>query len=204
MKYLFVGAHPDDIEYSCGGTILRLVNEGHHVFMLIMSNGECAISSTKRERRAEQERAFAFSGAEEYVMLDFEDGAIRATAKVIQEVNNIMDRIEPDFVVTHYPEDSHQDHREVAAIVKSATRRKRNLLYFDSYSSVNFKANLFVDITPHAAGKKKLIKRHYSQIAKYQEQGIDFIKKSLLTNRLNGYECNSVFAEGFAIDTYML
>lgn len=204
MKYLFIGAHPDDIEFSCGGTILRLVNEGHEVDMLIMSGGGASLNGTEQDRRIEQERAFEFSGAKELRMLDFKDGEIKATAHSIKRISDILKAIEPDFVVTHYPEDSHQDHREVAAIVKSATRRQYSLLYFDSFSSMNFRANLFVDITPHASGKKKLLRRHYSQIVKYQERGIDFIKKSLLINRLNGYECNAVFAEAFAIDTYMI
>ena len=204
MKYLFVGAHPDDIEYSCGGTILRLVNEGHKVSLLVMTGGGNSLNGTKQERMDEQERAFAFSGADQMFLLDYEDGEIAATADSIREISRILDRVKPDFVITHYPEDSHQDHRAVAAIVKSATRRRCSLLYFDSYSSLNFKANLFVDITPHAVGKKKLLRRHYSQIAKYEERGIDFIKKSLLINKLNGYEGNAAFAEAFAIDTYMI
>lgn len=204
MKYLFIGAHPDDIEFSCGGTVLRLVNEGHKVFMLVLCGGGASINGSETERRIEQERAFSFSGAKELQILDFKDGEIKATAQSIQKISDIISNIKPDFVVTHFPDDSHQDHREVAAIVKSATRRKYSLLYFDSYSSMNFKANLYINITPYASGKKKLIRKHYSQIIKYHERGIDFIKKSLLINRLNGYECDAVFAEAFAIDTYII
>ena len=204
MKYLFIGAHPDDIEYSCGGTILRLCNEGHEVYTLVMTGGENSLNGTEQERRREQLNAFNFSKAKKLFMLDYEDGAIAATADSVREISNILDMVKPDFVITHYPEDSHQDHRNVSAIVKSATRRRCSLLYYDSYSSMNFKPNLFVDITPHVVGKKKMLRRFESQIAKYDERGIDFIKKSLLINKLNGYECKASFAEAFAVDTYML
>ena len=203
MRYLFIGAHPDDVEFACGGTILRLINEGHDVVLLIMTGGGASESGNEAQRRLEQERAAIFAKAELHV-LEYEDGRVMANAESIRKVSAWIDAIAPDFVITHYPEDSHQDHRETTAIVKSATRRKRSLLYYDSYSSMNFKANLFVDITPHVKGKEKLLRRFESQIAKYERRGIDFIKKSILINRLNGYECNASFAEGFAIDTYMI
>ena len=203
MRYLFIGAHPDDVEFSCGGTILRLVNEGHNVSLLVMTGGGASEIGDEVQRRLEQERAARFAKAD-LIVLGFKDGEVMANAESIGRVSALIDEIAPDFVITHYPEDSHQDHRATAAIVKSATRRRCSLLYYDSYSSMNFKANLFVNITPHVWGKKKLLRRHESQIAKYEERGIDFIKKSILINKLNGYECNASYAEGFAIDTYMM
>ena len=204
MKYLFIGAHPDDIEFSCGGTILRLLKEGHEVCLLVMTSGSNSLKGKKQQRRVEQEMAFAYSGAQEMILLDYEDGAVSVTADSVRQISRILEDMKPDFVITHYPDDSHQDHRNVAAIVKSATRRKYSLLYYNSYSSVNFKASLFVDITNYVKGKEELLRAFESQIIKYEERGIDFIELSILINKLNGYEGNASYAETFAVDTYMI
>lgn len=204
MKYLFIGAHPDDIEYSCGGTIARLVAEGHDVYMMVMTGGGAMVQGSITERICEQHIAYGESGCRGLFILDYEDGSIRATAQTIREVSNNIDALKPDFVITHYPEDSHQDHREVAAIVRSATRRKHSLLYFDSYSSENFKANLFVDISAHIDAKTRMLRAFTSQLEKYEKRGVNFIEKSLLINKLNGYECMAHYAEAFAVEGYMI
>lgn len=204
MKYLFIGAHPDDIEYSCGGTLLRLISEGNDVYIVVMTGGSKSLNSTEKQRRAEQLRAFRFSKAKKLIALDYADSDISVTGDSIREISNILSMIEPDAVITHYPEDSHQDHRNVAAIVKSATRRRYNLMYFDSYSSIGFNPNLYMDISEFANEKVELLKNFNSQITKYADRNIDFIRKAILINEVNGYECGCPFAEGFLIDTYMI
>lgn len=204
MKFLFIGAHPDDVEFSCGGTILRLIDKGHDVYMVVMSGGSKSLNGTEDERKQEQLNAFRFSKAKRLFILDYEDGAISATAESIREISGILDIVKPNLVITHHPDDSHQDHRNVSAIVKSATRRRCNLMYFDSYSSIGFEPNLYIDISEFANGKVKLLKHFHSQITKYADRNIDFIRKSLLINEVNGYECKCPFAEGFVVDTYMI
>ena len=202
MRYVFVGAHPDDLEFSCGGTILRLVNEGHDVYMVVMTGGSKSLRGTEDERRVEQLNAFRFSKAKELCALDYADGDITVTGDTVREISNLFSKIQPDAVFTHCPNDSHQDHRNVAQIVKSAARRKYSLIYFDSYSSLNFNPNLYIDISEFANGKVELLKHFHSQINKYAERNIDFIRKALLTNEVNGYECGCPFAEGFVIDNF--
>ena len=204
MKYLFIGAHPDDIEYSCGGTVTRLVSEGHEVNLMIMTGGGASTSGSVNERICEQHLAYDASGCKGLFILDYEDGAIRADAQTIREVSRNIGALNPDIVVTHYPYDSHQDHREVAAIVRSATRRKYSLLYFDSYSSEGFKPNLYVDVSAHIDRKARMLRAFASQIEKYEKRGVNFIEKSLLINKLNGYECNAGYAEAFAVESCMI
>lgn len=204
MRYLFIGAHQDDIEYSCGGTVLRLIDARSEVFIAVISNGASSLNGTLAERENEQKKAFEYSNAKRLLTLGYADGEISANAQTVGEIGKMISDIQPDVVFTHYPDDSHQDHRAVAAIVKSATRRKCSLVYYDSFSSVNFKPNLFVDITDYVPAKIKMLNLFKSQIQKYNERGIDFIGKSILTNQLNGYECNADYAEGFAVDTYMI
>ena len=68
------------------------------------------------------------------------------------------------------------------------------------WESVNF----YVSIDKYIYGKVELLKCFESQISKYQTRGVDFIRKSTMINELNGYESKCQFAEGFAIDTYII
>lgn len=204
MRYLFVGAHPDDVEFSCGGTMLRLLDEGHKVYAVIMTYGGTALTELERERKIEQINASRLGKVTDLVMLGHNDGTITANNTAVRSIADIIELYEIDMVVTHHPNDSHQDHRATAQIVKSATRRKCSLLYFDSYSSIDFQANLYVDITPYIADKEKMIRCFKSQIDKFNNRNIDFTRKSLLTNRLNGYECSAEYAEGFVVDAYYI
>ena len=204
MRYLFVGAHPDDIEYSCGGTILRLLDEGHKVYVAVMTYGGNTLTEWERNRKVEQVNASRVAKFTDLIMLCHEDGTISANNVAIRQISDIIESFEIDIVFTHYPNDSHQDHRATAQIVKSATRRKCTLIYFDSYSSIDFHANLYVDISPYIAGKENMIRCFKSQIDKFYDRNIDFTRKSLLTNQLNGCECSAGYAEGFVIDTYYI
>lgn len=204
MKYLFIGAHPDDIEFSCGGTLLRLIEEGHDVYTVVMSGGSGSENGTESERRNEQLNAFQYSKAKKLFMLNHKDGSITVNADSVKEIGKILDILKPDFILTHHPNDSHQDHRNTAQIVKSATRRKHSLIYYDSYSSIDFKPNLYVSIDDYVYGKVDLLKHFKSQIVKYNNRGVDFIRKATMINELNGYESNCQFAEGFEIDTYII
>ena len=204
MKYVFIGAHPDDIEFSCGGTILRLIDEGHDVYAIVMTSGGASISGDVFERKKEQVKAVKYAKFKDVYMLGHSDGYVTAESNSIKEMTIILDYINPDFVFVHHPNDSHQDHRSTAQIVKSAARRKYSLVYYDSYSSIDFKPNLYVSIDKYIQEKVELLKCFESQISKYQERGVDFIRKSTLMNELNGYESKYGFAEGFAIDTYLI
>lgn len=204
MKYMFIGAHPDDIEFSCGGTMLRLIDEGHDVSVVIMTGGEASPNCSEKQRKLEQSNAVRYAKINEIIMLNYIDGAVETNAESVRKINEIIESFNPDFVMTHYPNDSHQDHRNTAQIVKSATRRKHSLIYFDSYSSIDFKPNLYVSIDKYIYGKVELLKCFECQISKYQKRGVDFIRKSTMINELNGYESKCQFAEGFAIDTYII
>lgn len=204
MRYVFIGAHPDDVEFSCGGTILRLIDEGHDVYIVLMTGGEASLNGSEKERKAEQLEAAHFAKVKDIIILRYSDGYIASTSESVREMSEILDDIKPNFVFVHHPNDSHQDHRNTAQIVKSATRRKYSLVYYDSYSSIGFVPNFYVSVDEYIYGKVELLKCFESQISKYEKRGVDFVRKSTMINELNGYESNCQFAEGFAIDTYII
>lgn len=204
MKILFIGAHPDDIELGCGGTMLRLIEEGHEVYIAIMTNGAAAQNADPYERWKEQQSAAEFLGVKEAYFIGCLDGGVPVDGYTIGYIGDIVAKVSPDIVFTHFPNDSHQDHRSTAEIVKSATRRRCALMYFDSYSSVDFKPNLYVDISRYASRKEEMLSIFKSQVEKYKARNIDFIELAFLKTRLNGCESGAECAEGFAIDSYKI
>ena len=185
MRYLFIGAHPDDIELSCGGTISRMVCEGHSVYLVIMT-----CSDGRREE--EQRKATKVSGATKHIILPYDDGNVNVNVDSIKRIEKIISIVNPDAVFTHYFEDTHQDHRNTAMIVRSATRmlngEKHGIIYYKSTSSLNFKPNMYVDITKYEENKRDIIKCFSSQIDKFNLRGIDIIRYELLKNEEYGFE----------------
>ena len=204
MKYVFVGAHPDDVEFSCGGTMLRLIEEGHDVYIVLMTGGGASPNCSKKERIAEQLDAVRFANIRDIIILEHSDGYITPNSESVREIREILDDVKPNLIFVHHPEDSHQDHRATAQIVKSAARRIYNLAYYDSYSSIGFKPNLYICIDKYIHDKSKLLKCFYSQIEKYNCRGVDFIRKATTINEMNGYEANCRYAEGFIVDNCMI
>src|SRR6266487_2460745 len=122
MKVLAVGAHPDDLEILCGGTLVRFVQEGHEVVMChatLGNRGSYVHTSEEiaRIRGEEARRAAAVAGAE-YATLGFSDAEINAADRVQQRaVVDLVRDARPDLIVTHFPDDYMSDHNEISELV---------------------------------------------------------------------------------------
>src|SRR5262245_4123557 len=122
MRVLCVGAHPDDLEILCGGTIARFVREGHEVVMCHMTTGDMGSFVHPREeisrlRLEEARRAAALAGAE-HRCLGLSDGEVNAAdpAQKALVVDLVRDA-RPDVILTHAPGDYMGDHNEASKLV---------------------------------------------------------------------------------------
>ena len=84
MRYLFIGAHPDDADLLMGGTALKLIRNGHHVKFVSMCNGNCGHFSMEKtalaeRRKKEAEKSAAFIGLDSYEVLDNSDCELENT-----------------------------------------------------------------------------------------------------------------------------
>lgn len=117
-RALAVGAHPDDLEYFCGGTLCRLAREGAHTVAVLATQGE--LGGDPERRRQEQMEAAALAGYSGVHMLDFPDRGVRADDPRLRErLLEIMRTVRPDWLLTFdpahsYPVYRHSDHLEVA------------------------------------------------------------------------------------------
>ncbi|MGY1705901.1 PIG-L deacetylase family protein [Geodermatophilus sp. SYSU D00697] len=164
-KVLAVGAHPDDIELGCGATLLAHAAAGDSVTMLVMTGGENGPGDSLRvvSRRAEQEEAARVLGAD-LRWGGLTDCLVSADAATVGIVEQVVTELEADVVYVHAPDDSHQDHRAIAAATLSAARRMSRVMHYQSPSTLTFTPTVYVDVTAFLSGKLTALRAHASQV----------------------------------------
>lgn len=173
LKVLVAGGHPDDPESGCGGTIARYVGAGHDVVVLYLTRGEAGIAGTShadsaRIRTAEAERACTILGARPRFGGQV-DGDTHVDRAAYATMRDLFIDVRPDVVFTHWPVDTHPDHRAVSLLVYDAwlrTGATAALAYFEVLTGEQtqlFRPTDYVDITPVVQRKRDACFAHASQ-----------------------------------------
>ncbi len=194
MNILAIGAHPDDIEFGCGGTLLKH-KERANINMLIMSDGSKGGSVAVRKK--EQQAAAKILNAAVFYG-NYHDTQIPVDRKAMLLIEDVIKKSKPDLIFVHYPEDTHQDHRNTAQNTITATRYIKNVLFYEVPTSVNITgANVFVDITKNIRQKLKLLEAHKSQVFATRIAELSIVDAAKATATFNGYRNRTRFAESF-------
>ena len=218
MRVVAVGAHPDDLELLCGGTIARYCNEGHSVVMCHVTQGDKGASHYSAEEIArirghEARRAAEIAGAE-HATLGIPDGEVLASDREqLELLIDVIRRAKPDVIITHHPDDYHTDHVETSKLVFNAsylaslalvrTSEPHHpvvtpLYYMETMSGIGFSPSEFVDISDVIETKVKMLDAHESQMIWVREyHGVDFIDQARMTGRYRGHQCGVQYAEAF-------
>lgn len=155
VKLLFLGAHSDDIEIGCGGTILQWLSSraNLHVVWVVFS------ASLEREREARTSASFFLHGAREQqvIVKNFRDGFFPSEWAGIKEFfEQLKQEVDPDLIFTHYREDRHQDHRTISDLTWNTWRRHLILEYeVAKYDGDLGAPNVFVPL-PQAVCTRKI------------------------------------------------
>jgi len=112
MNILAIGAHPDDIEYGCAGTLIKYRRQGHQIFLLVLTSGSRKGDAQVRE--AEQRESARIINAEKIFFGGYPDTELTCDRDLIAYIERIARQIHPDFAFVPYPDDTHQDHRALA------------------------------------------------------------------------------------------
>ncbi|NJN97142.1 MAG: PIG-L family deacetylase [Anaerolineales bacterium] len=217
MRILAVGAHPDDVEILCAGTLARYVAQGHHVTMVHACRGDKGHGQILHHevgmvRDQEAKAAAAVIGAEA-MCLDFLDGEIYATEEAMIRFVEMIRITRPDLIITHHPDDYHGDHNAVTKLTLDAsflatlpyyvTAQPPHPLappiyFMDTLAGIDFTPTEYVDISATLEMKKEAMTRHNSQITWLKEHHatdiLDFIETIA---RFRGLQCGARYAEGF-------
>ena len=207
MKILAVGAHLDDIEIACGGTLAKAVESGHEVKVLIMSKSGYTNTKGKIQRSddvavKEGVKALQTLGIQDIEILDFETKDIPFRSDVVNAIDLCISNYNPEIVFTHHPFDTHQAHEGVSKATIAAARRKNTVFFYEPItpsgrSYVAFKPTLYVDIEPYLDKKIESLKCHTSEYNKFGAE--DWIEGVRCRCGFRGYEIGKKFAEAFEI-----
>jgi LmbE family N-acetylglucosaminyl deacetylase len=167
-RILVIGAHPDDVEYSCLGFLLKQKSLGSEIFAYVASLGGLNDATSGLERKVESDDALSFNGFQKFYTLNnnFDYFEIEA------EIRNLVLKFDIDCVLVHSPLDTHQDHRIVHDITLSAIRRiGLSLILYRSVSTTReFVPNLQVGVDLFMDQKIKTLLLHKSQQTKVYMQ----------------------------------
>lgn len=120
LDTLAIGAHPDDVELGCGGTVAVLVERGYRVGILHLTRGETGSRGNAERRRREAERAAEILGVVELAFLDCGDGGLRTGPDEVDALISEVRRLSPDLVLAPTPSDRHPDHGRAYRLVEDA------------------------------------------------------------------------------------
>lgn len=197
LRVLFLGAHSDDIEIGCGGTVLELIqaNPSVEIRWVVFSAG--GVRATEARRSA---RKFIGARAADAVQLhEFRDGFFPVQLGDVKEAFEAIARsFKPDVVFTHRREDRHQDHRVVSDLTWNTFRRQLVLEYeIPKWDGDLGAPNTFVPLsTPVARKKVRLLMEAFAS-----QRSKDWFDEETFRGlaRLRGMECRapSGFAEAF-------
>ena len=194
LRILAVGAHPDDIELGCSGTLQKHILRGDEITLIIASFGEK--SGDKERRKYEAETVAKLMGVKELHFLNLPDTMIRHDGVTVSLLDRYIDE-NVDIIYVHSPKDYHQDHANIAKAVLSASRKMKNSIFFYETPSttIEFRPTLYVDITDVFENKLKYVRQYKTQRNKeyMEEQAIIGLAK------YRGYNIGVKYAEAFEV-----
>ncbi len=117
---LAIGAHPDDVELSCGATLRKITDEGYKVVVCDLTRGELGSRGTPEERLVEARNAARINGYAERITLDYGDGQINYSREIMLKIVSIIRHYKPHVVFTTPPDERHPDHEFTSRLVKDA------------------------------------------------------------------------------------
>ncbi len=195
VNILAIGAHPDDIEFGCGGTLIKFADKGHRVFLLVMTPGGEGGSEDVRTR--EQEDAAGIMGATELLWGGYKDTYLPGQRDIIQHLENFIKKVGPVFIFCHFPDDTHQDHRHMAKAVISATRYVRNVLFYEGPTTQKFAPHVFVDVSKVLDRKMSALEAHRSQVMRTNIESLSILEAARSTANFRGTQGRVKYAEAF-------
>ena len=216
IDILVFGAHPDDVELGCGGTVIKLISQGKKIAIIDLTKGELGTRGTPQTRKEECKNATKILGVEMRENMDFKDGFFENDEKhklvLIKKIREYC----PEIVIANAPSDRHPDHGRASQIVLDAcflsglekveTKQKiwRPKAIYHYIQFNNLKPDLVVDISSQMDKKLEAVTAYKTQFydAESKEKETIISKKGFLKSvkyraQDLGRLSNCEYAEGF-------
>lgn len=202
---LAVGAHPDDVELGCGGTLIKHIKNGNTVTIMHMTNtgvknvitGE--VLRTAEQSKSEAEQAAEIMGAN-IVQLCFEDQNVPFNLDSIVAIEKYIINLNIDTIFTHWGGDSHQDHINTLKSTLAAGRNVDNIFLYEQVpmprvGNIFPNINFYFDISDCYELKMKACSAHKSQITEKYKNKVLEGTRALAEYR--GAQADCKYAEAF-------
>ncbi|RST29280.1 bacillithiol biosynthesis deacetylase BshB1 [Chryseobacterium lacus] len=120
IDILAIGAHPDDVELGCGGTLAKMISEGKKVAVLDLTRGELGTRGTDETRKQEAEEASRILKISARENLGLKDGFLINSEESQLKIVKIIRKYRPEMVLANAIEDRHPDHAKAAKLISDA------------------------------------------------------------------------------------
>ena len=224
LDILAFGAHPDDVELSCAGTLLKHSKEGKKIGVVDLTNGELGTRGTPKIRLSEANASTRILGLSCRENINLADGFFELTRENKLAVIKIIRKYQPEIVLANAPSDRHPDHGRASQLVsescflsglkKISTKISGNeqlewrpKFVYHYIQDRYIKPDFIVDITPHFEKKMEVILAFKSQFFNPESQeketpisSKDFLKYIESRSREFGRTINCTYGEGFVTE----
>jgi bacillithiol biosynthesis deacetylase BshB1 len=198
-EVLAIAAHRDDVEQTCGGTLLKLRAQGVRTAILDLTQGEAGTRGSAEERAAEAAAAAAILGTVWREALDIPDGRVENTYENRLKLVGVLRRVQPRVVILPYWEGRHPDHYNTAKLGYEACflsglarldaegapgagpHRPFKIVYASLYADV--RPSFVVDITPYIEERHRALMAYQSQYANQRTGAFLFVPEEEIRER---------------------
>ncbi len=205
---LAIGAHPDDVEFGCSGTILEHSKKGDRVIILVMTNSVSVDGTTGKVIRTHTELKKETAKAAELMdaqleFLNFKDLHVPFGFESVSGIEKIIKKYDIDTIYTHWAGDSNQDHIATYKATIAAARYIKNVYCYEQipiprHTENEMKPNMYKVISDIDI-KLKVAQCHKSQLRKYTAMGFDVLDNLEILARYRGIQADTKYAEAFQI-----
>jgi LmbE family N-acetylglucosaminyl deacetylase len=227
VNVLAFGAHPDDVELNCAGTLLKYAAAGWKVFIALATSGNQGSNTISgreeiaRVREAEQLQAAKLYNAQ-VRFLRYDDEGLVDDGETRRDVLNAVRWADPDVIFTHFPGDMSTDHNVTSRLVSRVMlslpgknvkaevppiTKSPSLFYWDTAAGLRFNPEVYVDISEVMEKKLQALSYHKSQFAWMTTfKTKDLSDYCRITSEFRGLQSGYEFAEAFRafrIHSYM-
>ncbi len=179
---LFLGAHADDIEIGCGGTLAKMVALGWDVWMCVVTDDADRMLATTRRHEAQASAAAYGVPAAQVLFLGAPDTQLRCDGETVGALRRLLGEAhcDPDLVITHTAADSHNDHRTTHDLSRATFRHKPFLCFgvVNSFVPSAFVPKVFVDVVGYTDVQAAALARHATQHSRINVEAIQRLRRT--------------------------
>jgi len=198
---LAVGAHPDDVELGCAGTLAMHKSRGDKVYLLVLTRGEASGSPEVRED--ECRKSAEILGVDRLFFGDLRDTQVHDGRETIDVIEKVVDEVKPDIIYAPTLKDTHQDHRNAGHATLSACRRCKIVLMYEGASTQrDFTPQVFVDVKNTFELKMKMTHVYGSQAGNHGVYNVAMKAIEGLA-KFRGYQAGVDVAEAFEVGKFI-